>query len=109
MSSYEAFQKKRARFKAYKALIKRRQDGWNQGDRDHLQEHQARGKASMQPKFETEKEEFATVSPDGDGVVRIAKQLDRTNQDVIGENCVGCWWACAQWWWQYEGMGKALC
>ena len=31
---------------------------------------------------------FATVSPGGDGVFCIAKQIDRTNQDVGGENFV---------------------
>ena len=39
-------------------------------------------------KFEAEKGEFATVSIDGDGVSHIAKQMDCTNQDVVGENCV---------------------
>ena len=39
-------------------------------------------------KSEAEQEEFATVSPDGAGVFHIAKQMDRTKQDVIGENCV---------------------
>ena len=39
-------------------------------------------------KFEAEKEESATVSPDGDVVSCIAKQMDHTNQDVVGENCV---------------------
>ena len=38
-------------------------------------------------KSESEKEEFATVFPDGDGVIHIIKQMDRTNQDVVGENC----------------------
>ena len=32
-------------------------------------------------------EEFATVSPDGDGVFRIAKQMECISQDV-GKNCV---------------------
>ena len=39
-------------------------------------------------KFEAEKEEFATVSTNGDGVFHIARQMDRTNQDIVGENCV---------------------
>ena len=39
-------------------------------------------------KSEAEKEEFATISPDGDGVFRIAKQMDCTNQGVIGKSCV---------------------
>lgn len=39
-------------------------------------------------KSEAEKEEFANISPNGEGVFRIAKQMDRTNQDVVGEMCV---------------------
>ena len=39
-------------------------------------------------KTEAEKEEFATVSPNGDRVFRITNQMDHTNQDVVGENCV---------------------
>ena len=39
-------------------------------------------------KSEAEKEEFTTVSPDGDGVFCIAKQMDNRNQDISGENCV---------------------
>ena len=34
-------------------------------------------------KSEAEKEKFATVSLDGDGVFHIAKQMDRTNQDIL--------------------------
>ena len=39
-------------------------------------------------KSEAEKEEFANISPSGDGVYRIARQMDRTNQDVVGEKCI---------------------
>ena len=39
-------------------------------------------------KSEAEKEEFATISPDGDGVFHIIEQMDHTNRDVVGENCV---------------------
>ena len=39
-------------------------------------------------KSEAEKEKLATVSPDGEVVFRIAKEMDRTNQNVIDENCV---------------------
>ena len=38
--------------------------------------------------FEAEKTEFAAASPDYDGVFRIAKQMDHTNNDGIGENNV---------------------
>ena len=39
-------------------------------------------------KSEVEKEEFTIVSADGDGVFRIAKQMDCRKQDIAGENCV---------------------
>ena len=35
-----------------------------------------------------EKGNFTVVSQDGDDVFHIAKQMDPTNQDVVGENCV---------------------
>ena len=38
--------------------------------------------------FEAEKEKFTTVSSAGDGVFCNAKQMDCTNQDDVGENCV---------------------
>ena len=38
-------------------------------------------------KSEVEKEKFTIVSPDGDGVFRIAKQMDCRKQDITGENC----------------------
>ena len=36
-------------------------------------------------KSEAEKEEFATVYRDGDGIFRTAKEMDCTNQDIVGE------------------------
>ena len=39
-------------------------------------------------KSEAEKEVFASVSADGDGLLSIAKQMDCTNQDVVNEKCV---------------------
>ena len=37
---------------------------------------------------ETEKEEFGTLSLDVICVFRTTKQIDPTNQSVVGENCV---------------------
>ena len=63
-------------------------------------------------KSEAEQEEFNTVSPDGDGVFRFAKQKDRTNQDVTGNNYV-CKDAAGELKLtdddKDEGMGRALC
>ena len=39
-------------------------------------------------KSEDERGVFADISPTGDGVFRLAKQMDRTNQDVVGDKCV---------------------
>ena len=85
----EAIQEKRAWFKAGKALkkggktaeAKEADTGFN--DTKHVAKH-----AVWLAKSEAEKEEFPILSPDGDGVFHITKQIDRTNQDVIGENCV---------------------
>ena len=52
-------------------------------DTKHVAKH-----AVWLAKSEAEKEVFATIFPDGDGVFHIAKQMDRTNQDVASENCV---------------------
>ena len=35
-----------------------------------------------------EKERFKNISPNDAGIFKLAKQMDRTNQDVIGEKCV---------------------
>ena len=35
-----------------------------------------------------EKKEFAILSPDGDGVFRITRQMDCRNQDIVGLICV---------------------
>ena len=37
---------------------------------------------------EAERGAFATVSPNDDGVFRIAKKINDTNQVLFGENCV---------------------
>ena len=39
-------------------------------------------------KSETEKEAFAHTSPIGNEIFHIAKQMEKTNQDVVGEKCV---------------------
>ena len=52
-------------------------------DTKHVAKH-----AVWLAKSEAEKEIFATIFPDGDGVFHIAKQMDHTNQDVVSDNCV---------------------
>ena len=52
-------------------------------DAKHMAKH-----AVWLAKSEVEKEEFTVVSPDGDGVFCIAKQMDCRKQDITCENCV---------------------
>ena len=94
-----------------KFVVSQKNTGGNQKPGDGIQEKRALKKGGMTPeakraksvytdakrvakhavwlaKSEVEKEECVTVSPDGDGVFLIAKQMDCRNQDIIGENCV---------------------
>ena len=85
----KAIQKKRAWFKAYNAL----KTGGTTAEATRAKtayidaKHMAKYDVWL-AKSEAEKEEFTTVSPDDDGVFRIAKQMDCRNQDIVGENCV---------------------
>ena len=84
-----SYTREHAQFKAYKALkkgdktaeAKHAETAYN--DAKRMAKH-----AAWLAKSGAEKDKFATVSPDGAGVLCITKQMDRTNQDVIGENCV---------------------
>lgn len=87
----EAVQEKRARFKTYNILKKQ----GNSNSVEFLEAKSAYVEAKRLAKHtvwcaksESESMEFASVSPNGDGIYRIAKQMDRTNQDVVGENCI---------------------
>ena len=85
----EAIHEMHERFKGYKTLKKggkmaeAKEAETSYKSAKHVAKH-----AVWLPKSEAETEEFATVSPDGEGVFRISKHMDCTNQDVIGENCV---------------------
>ena len=84
-----AKQEKSAQFKAYSALKKggmtaeAKRAKTADIDAKHMAKH-----SLWLAKSEAEKEEFATVSPDGYGIFYIAKQMDRRSQDIVGENCV---------------------
>ena len=78
----EAIREKRAWFKAYSALKK---GGMMAGG----QRCQVHGKTSrLAGKIWGRERGVCHSIPDGDGVFRIAKQMDHTNQDVVGKNCV---------------------
>ena len=61
---------------------------WREAKTSHIDVQRVAKHAVWLAKSEAEKEVFATVYPEGDGVFRIAKQMDRTNQDIVSENCV---------------------
>ena len=44
--------------------------------------------AVREAKSEAEAETFRDIDPYGPGIYRLAKQMDRTNQDVVGEKCI---------------------
>ena len=52
-------------------------------DTKHVAKH-----AVWLSKSEAGKDEFTAVSPGGDGVFHIAKQMELANQDMLGWNCV---------------------
>ena len=35
-----------------------------------------------------EREKFSNIAPNDSGIFKLAKQMDKTNQDVVGEKCV---------------------
>ena len=39
-------------------------------------------------KLDAEKNKFANISPIDRSIFKLAKQMDRSNQDVVGEKCV---------------------
>ena len=41
-----------------------------------------------QAKLDAEKDKFANISPNDGSVFKLAKQMDSSNQDVVGEKCV---------------------
>ena len=85
----EAVWGKHARFKVYSALKKGGTTAEGKGAKTaYINAKRVAKHDIWLAKSEAEKEECIIVSPDGDGVFRIAKLMDRTNQDVVGENCV---------------------
>ena len=107
----KAIQKKRARFKAYSALKKGGMTAEAKRTKPvYIDAKRMAKRAVWLAKFEAEIEEFATVSPDGDDVFCIAKQMDHTPECCWWElRTQWCWWAFAHLRRQDEGMGWALC
>ena len=87
----EAVETKRARFKTFNALKKQGLAESATGIEAKAAYNEAK-RLSKQvvwlAKSEAEKEVFSEVKTNGDGIFRIAKQMDRERQDVVGEPCV---------------------
>ena len=85
----DAIKEKRARFKTYNTLrkagkvIEAKEAKTAYNDARRTAKH-----VVWLARSEAGEEEFANISPSGDGIFRIAKQMDHTNQDVVGEKCV---------------------
>ena len=85
----DAVKTKRARFKDYKTLAKAGHTHKAASAKAAYSEAKRSAKRAVWlAKSEAEKERFANVSPNDGSVFKLAKQMDRTNQDVVGENCV---------------------
>ena len=63
-------------------------DGGGLGGKNYIDTKHVAKHAVWLAKSGTEKEVFAAIFPDGDGVFHIAKQMNRTNHDVVSDNCV---------------------
>ena len=80
----EAIREKCTRFKAYSALKEGRHDGGGQGSKNCLHWRQACGKAwHLVGKVWSRELGIHSVSPDGDSVLSIAKQMDCTNRTLL--------------------------
>ena len=85
----DAINEKRSRYKTYKKLRKQgrtpetiaAKETYNLAKRFYKH-------VVWLAKSEAEKEAFAHISPNGNEIFHIVKQIDKTNQDVVGEKCV---------------------
>ena len=56
-----------------------------------LQRGETFGKAgglAAKAKSVAEREKFSNIAQNDTGIFKLAKQMDKTNQDVVGEKCV---------------------
>ena len=85
----DAIAEKRARYKTYKALAKAgKHDEAKSAKAEYNEAKRAAKHVVWLTKSEAEKEMFAKVSPNDSSIFKVAKQMDRTNQDVVGEMCI---------------------
>ena len=81
----EAFKQKRTRFKIYKALDNESKS--NEVEKAKAAYTEAKSEV-WKVRTEAEKDKFANILPNNGSIFKIAKQMDRANQDVLGEKCI---------------------
>ena len=85
----KAIKKKRACFKTHNAL---RKQGNSPEAIDAKAEYNKAKRAAKREvwlaRSEAEAETFKNLDPQGNDIYRLARQMDRTNQDIVGEKCV---------------------
>ena len=85
----EAVMKKRECFKRHIALAKAGQTREAEDAKAAYNEAKRLAKHVVwQAKSVTEREIFSNIAPNDTGIFKLAKQMDKTNQDVVGEKCV---------------------
>jgi predicted CopG family antitoxin len=82
----EAIKQKRTRFKIYKALNNESKSNEVEKAKATYNEAKLLAKSGVwNARTEAEKDKFANILPNDGNIFKIAKQLDRTNQNVVGE------------------------
>jgi len=85
----EAIKTKRAHFRSDKALVKAgRLSEANEAKRAYNEAKRLAKRVVWQAKLDAKKDKFANISPKDGSVFKLAKQMDRSKQDVMGEKCV---------------------
>ena len=89
MKVEEAVKKKRECFKRHIALAKASQTREAQDAKAAYKEAKRLAKCVVwQAKSVAERENFSNTAPNDTGIFKLARQMDKTNQDVVGEKCV---------------------
>ena len=80
---------KRARFKTYRKLVKPGQTGEAKAAKEAYNDAKRLAKRTVwQATAKAEEDTFANISPNDSSIFKVAKQMDKTNQVVVGEKCV---------------------
>ena len=84
-----AIESKRALYRSYESLRKRgNTPELIKAHEDYLKAKRHAKHAVWLAKSAASEEAFKAVDPQGSNIYRIARQMKRENQDIIGENCV---------------------